>query len=123
VVVIPEQKQTEDINRFVCPNVFCRKSFNNPLKAVNFGVSMKPYDACPYCLTEIRHDSEPVQLEEQQEARFEEKCQTQAADRSPNCKNFFGFLGERPAQTDIPDECLTCKGIVNCMLSKSSVKE
>ena len=59
--------------------------------------------ACPHCLAEIE-------------------------EKPPNsdCTHNFGYLGERPKGQDIPNECLTCKQAVECMLSNksdSAVKE
>lgn len=46
---------------FTCPNLSCGKVFDKPLKALNLQQSANvPYDACPYCLTEINLDAEPT---------------------------------------------------------------
>jgi hypothetical protein len=37
----------------------------------------------------------------------------------PGCKHHIGYLGEREPNVQIPDECLTCKEIVQCMLKKT----
>lgn len=34
------------------------------------------------------------------------------------CLHQFGFLSQRPKGMEIPDECLTCEKVVECMLSK-----
>lgn len=34
------------------------------------------------------------------------------------CQHKFGFLGQRPKGTDIPDECLTCEKMLDCMFSE-----
>jgi hypothetical protein len=45
---------------FTCPNLSCGKVFDKPLQALNLQQSADgPYDACPYCLTEITLDAEP----------------------------------------------------------------
>jgi hypothetical protein len=50
------------------------------------------------------------------------KTDTQKEDvpvSSPNgCKKHFGYLGERAAKESIPDDCFTCKDIVQCMAKK-----
>jgi hypothetical protein len=45
--------------------------------------------------------------------------QVEAVGNSLECKNHFGYLGERSLKGQIPDECLTCKEIVHCMLKKT----
>jgi hypothetical protein len=34
------------------------------------------------------------------------------------CLNQFGYLSERKTKEQIPDECLTCKDILQCMQKK-----
>jgi hypothetical protein len=45
--------------------------------------------------------------------------QVETVGNSPECKNHFGYLSERSLKEQIPDECLTCKDIVHCMLKKT----
>lgn len=125
VVILTEQEPTNDESGFVCLNASCRKTFTHPLKAVNVAISPKPYDACPYCLSEIsRKAVAPVVTVQSKEDQPELKKQStqkeadHAANTSPECKNFLGFLGQRPPKSPIPDECLTCQVIVQCMLRK-----
>ena len=40
---------------------------------------------------------------------------------SSACKNYFGFLSQRPKGTPIPEECLTCERMLDCMVSKPDV--
>ena len=37
---------------------------------------------------------------------------------SSTCKHKFGHLGQRPKGTAIPDECLTCEKMLDCMFSE-----
>jgi len=51
---------------FTCPNPSCGKVFANPLKAENLcAKETQPYDACPYCLTEIVVDADSLTVEEE----------------------------------------------------------
>ena len=34
------------------------------------------------------------------------------------CAHYLGYLSEKGSSVDIPDECMTCKEIVTCMLNK-----
>jgi hypothetical protein len=97
-----------------------------------------PYDACPYCLTEITveeestinfepetlepetFESEEVSVEAEPEVeempRVEEKVEV--AEAPSECAHYLGFLSEKSSKDQIPDECMMCKDIVTCMLKK-----
>lgn len=38
------------------------------------------------------------------------------------CRNHFGFLNQRPKGSDVPEECLTCEKMIECMTSKFKAK-
>lgn len=103
----------------------------------------EPYDACPYCLTEIVLDEEPAavydesevskqeeieepevaeteaEVEEVEEAaHVEEPVESPAAEAPSECLHYLGYLSEKSSQEQIPDECMMCKDIVTCMLKK-----
>jgi hypothetical protein len=123
---------------FTCPNASCGKVFTQPLRALNLQQDPeKPYDACPYCLTEIdlyekptvpfdetKTFDEPDAFAEPEEAeaeveapkRLEEKLET--PEKSSGCLHYVGYLSERSSKEQIPDECMMCKDIVTCMLKK-----
>ena len=129
---------------FTCPNASCGKVFTKPLKALNLQQDTEePYDACPYCLTEIVLEEEPISVYnkpetfEQEEIEESEDTETEAeieeveeaahveepievpADETPSeCLHYLGYLSEKPSQEQIPDECMMCKDIVTCMLKK-----
>jgi hypothetical protein len=110
---------------FICPNVSCRKIFAKPLKASNLQQgSLKAFDACPYCLTEVSSNSAIITLSDPvKEERFQKNdvsTQVETVGKSPQCKKHFGYLSERPSKGQIPDECLTCSEIVSCMLKKTT---
>ena len=90
----------------------------------------EPYDACPYCLTEIKvaddpsvtyDEPEPFELEET-EPEIEETLQVEekieAPEASSECSHYLGYLSEKSSKDNIPDECMMCKEIVPCMLKK-----
>jgi hypothetical protein len=100
--------------------------------------SEEPYDACPYCLTEIVQEEEPKsasyepetfepeETEELEEAeteveetpQMEETVETPKAETPSECLHHLGYLSERSSKEQIPDECMMCKDIVSCMLKK-----
>lgn len=96
-----------------------------------------PYDACPYCLTEITVADEPaikfdepeilepesfeseetsVETEVEEAAPVEEK--TSVPEAPSECAHYLGYLSEKASSDKIPDECMMCKDIVTCMLKK-----
>jgi len=110
------------MNSYVCPNASCRRTFARPLKTVVVGTPLKPFEACPYCLTEIGNNTEksplsPNELTAEPSASHDEK-HTQTAGNA-TCSRHFGYLSERGAKDPIPDDCLTCMEIVQCMLKKA----
>ncbi len=99
--------------------------------------SEEPYDACPYCLTEIiledessvtydepEETLEPEETSESEEAEneveevvdVEEQVETPEA--PSECAHYLGYLSEKSSKEQIPDECMMCKDIVTCMLKK-----
>ena len=122
----PEERTKNKV--FICPNASCGKTFTRPVKASNVRESNASYDACPYCLTEIINTQIPAvaedlpKEEEVSEASVavtevteSKSSDTKSSDtKLPGCKNHLGYLGERSTK-DIPDECLVCSAIVQCM--------
>ena len=97
----------------------------------------EPYDACPYCLTEIVVEEEPVEVYnepetleqdeieepvEAEEPEVEEPAQAEEPVKAPEapseCAHYLGYLSEKSSSEQIPDECMMCKDIVTCMLKK-----
>jgi hypothetical protein len=123
------EAKSKKSNTFTCPNPSCGKVFTNPLKAVNLNVETpKSYDACPYCLTEMVLEEPSSNIEEKPTIE-EKKSQSKKAklrapeekvpespEKEQKCPHHFGYLGERSPKEGIPDDCIVCKDIVQCML-------
>ena len=113
---------------FTCPNASCGKVFTKPLRALNLQQdTAEPYDACPYCLTEINlYEKAPVTFDEPEtlepeeaETEVEEPKHVEEKLETPEkCLHHLGYLSERSSKEQIPDECMMCKDIVTCMLKK-----
>jgi hypothetical protein len=96
------------------------------LKATNLALdNPEPYLACPHCLTQITTQENPPTAEpkpnlhtetpETAEDKTAEEKTTQTPTK-PQCNHHFGYLSERSNKEKIPEECITCTDIVNCML-------
>jgi hypothetical protein len=114
---------------YTCQNPSCRKCFTSPLKAVNLRQNpQETYYACPYCLTKILtieeslkpalKKSEPEIEDLLSKTKEKERKEKQKGDKKANCNYHPGYLSERSSNQPIPDECLVCKDILNCMLKK-----
>jgi DNA-directed RNA polymerase subunit RPC12/RpoP len=128
------EEKTKKSSGFTCPNVSCGKVFTKPLRALNLQQDTEePYDACPYCLTEIVVEKKPAvydepetfeqeEIEEPEETEVEEQKpmeeQVETPEKSSECLHYLGYLSERSPKEQIPDECMMCKDIVACMLKK-----
>jgi hypothetical protein len=57
--------------------------------------------------------------EDEKEPEAKTQKQDENVNNSPGCTKHFGYLSERAANVPIPDDCLTCKDIVQCMRKKA----
>lgn len=116
--VISLQETAKETAGFICPNASCGKVFVKPLKAVKVGISPEPYDACPFCLTEIPRDAHRIKGTLKEEIAHQTNTQklTESSSITSECKNRFGYLSQKAVKEKIPDECLTCRAIIQCML-------
>jgi hypothetical protein len=104
----------------------------------------RPYDACPFCLTEINVNDEPnadfepeklkpemlepempesetlgsIEAEPEVEETKAVPKKEEVIEAPSECAHYLGYLSEKGSSVDIPDECMMCKDIVTCMLNK-----
>ena len=96
-------EKSKKSSTFTCPNASCGKVFTKPLRALNLQQDTdKPYNACPYCLTNINLDEkstvtfdepetfEPEETEVEEPKHVEEKLET-----PEKCLHHLGYLRER----------------------------
>ena len=112
-------KHTEGRITVTCPNASCKKTFNTPLKTLNLQCEpVELYPACPFCLTRI----EGVEVEGINKAeKLPEKkanLQENPTVKPASCEYHLGYLSERGQKEQIPEDCIICKDIVECMLKK-----
>jgi len=103
----------------------CGKTFPVPIKVLNLRAkNPEPYVACPHCLgrilpvlvSEVHGPAidAPEDADSRQEAvnSFARRAEEPAAE----CAHHFGYLSERSSKEKIPEECMVCGNIVDCML-------
>jgi uncharacterized Zn finger protein (UPF0148 family) len=84
----------------------------------------EPYAACPFCLTEIKviqleKEAKPEKINEEKTSRSNEKANKVKEKEKPSaCQYHLGYLSEREQKLQIPDACIVCPDIVDCMLHK-----
>ncbi|MEM3565511.1 MAG: hypothetical protein QXK18_01370 [Candidatus Bathyarchaeia archaeon] len=44
------------------------------------------------------------------------KLETQIVPEKTECKYYFGYLSKRSSKESVPEECIVCEKIVQCML-------
>lgn len=114
---------------FTCSNPECGFVFDNPIIVQDLSSKdQSSYYACPQCLTEIMID-ETSEVEEKKPTQKKKTIKTedveaqlakvepdQPAPKEHKCPHHFGYLSQRSKQEKIPEECMTCEKIVQCML-------
>jgi hypothetical protein len=120
--------QTEEATNggrdYTCPNSSCGKIFERPLKVVNLQRSQQAsYDACPSCLTEIPAEQplhQASDLTEKNVSGIEqrEEGKSESPQKPGSCQFHMGYLSERTSKEELPENCILCIEIVQCMLMK-----
>jgi DNA-directed RNA polymerase subunit RPC12/RpoP len=107
----------ENTTCFKCSE--CGEEFQKPILAtVSSSVSVQKYFACPRCFTKVS-DVESRKDRESKEAAFptkEAKKTVAKLEEGAKCNHFWGYLKKRPKDTPIPDECLTCGKMIECLM-------
>jgi hypothetical protein len=110
-----------------CLNPSCKRTFSTPLKTLNLQENpTEPYYACPFCLTKIEeatlisqeHLSDEIGQNNQAIEALEKPKSAKNSEKPLACKYHLGYLSERGQKEKIPDDCLLCKNIVDCMLKR-----
>ncbi|MEM1565516.1 MAG: hypothetical protein QW510_00280 [Candidatus Bathyarchaeia archaeon] len=93
----------------------CGEIFEKPILAtVLSSGSSRVYYACPRCLTKVREV--PVRKASEDDGEVPVKVVKSQGEAKGGCPRFFGFLKKRPKNMPIPDECLTCDKMIECLM-------
>jgi hypothetical protein len=99
----------------------CGEEFKAPLFAVvSSGYLIEEYYACPKCLSKVEsvERNKTVEVDEAEEKGDEEPLKIEVEDKTEEavaCTHYLGYLKRRPKNTPIPEECLTCNKMIECM--------
>jgi len=97
----------------------CDETFSQPLIAtISSGGNSRTYYACPRCLSKVSEAKKPQSTKNTEYAVTEKQSFKPAGKNEEyvNCKHFFGYLKGRKKDAAIPDECLTCEKMVECLI-------
>jgi transcription initiation factor IIE alpha subunit len=108
-----QESQTEE-RTFTCSE--CGESFAKPLLAnVSSQGVVQTYYACPRCLTEVHENDKAETNGAEPSAAGEKLKEEQQKPENQDCQHFLGYLRKRPREAAIPEACLTCRRIIECM--------
>ena len=115
----------------VCVYDRCGKSFDSPVRLTD--LSHRPrsetYYACPYCFSkmdEAEHDvshelklmkSSSYGIEAGDSSRRDTvRKENEKENMAIDCPHHMGYLKKRSKDESVPDSCLTCPKILQCMV-------
>jgi DNA-directed RNA polymerase subunit RPC12/RpoP len=97
----------------------CGEDFETPLLAMVFSDSLvEEYYACPKCLSKVGSVGRQKDFEVDEAEEEEKSLETEFEDtieETVGCTHHLGYLKRRPKNTPIPEECLTCSKMIECM--------
>ena len=99
----------------------CGEKFETPLLAmVSSGYRTEEYYACPKCLSKVKavERQNSLEVDEADEENEESSPEMEVEDKMEEvvaCARHLGYLKRRPKSTPIPEECLTCSKLIECM--------
>jgi len=101
----------------------CNGTFQKPILAtVSSRGYVKTFYACPRCLSKIgdikQHKNEEDKEDKETSIAIEKVKKVAVAKHEDNvkCEHFLGYLKKRSKDAPVPDECLTCGKMIECMM-------
>jgi hypothetical protein len=97
----------------------CKGTYQKPILATNSSLGhVQMYYACPRCLTKVT-EVRDRKSKEGRETSISTKDVKKVAVKDEGgvkCEHFLGYLKKRPKDTAIPDKCLTCDKMIECLV-------
>jgi hypothetical protein len=106
-----------DDNDYTCSE--CGSTFEKPLLArVSSCGNVQTYYACPRCITKVATVKTQKSEEKQEDSGLMRELKKREAEPETQvvCAHFFGYLKKRPKDAPVPDGCLTCARMVECLV-------
>jgi len=113
----PDHSFEEGHGGLVCNE--CGEEFPKPILAtVSSNRSSQTYLACPNCLSKVANTETHKDNKTTETSVLETKVKNVklVSESKIECKHFFGYLGKRPQNTPIPEDCLICEKMVECLI-------
>src|SRR3972149_5346941 len=99
-IVLMLEGKSDFTGVFTCPNLSCGRVFTEITDSNLMTASDEPIEVEPYAEKEYT------------------KTQVDIPEKPSECRYHPGYLSERTGKEQIPDDCIMCKDIVECMLRK-----
>lgn len=101
----------------------CGRMFENSIRLTNLSaMPMQTYNACPFCFSKLDENEvlgEPndskVPISNDSNIVFGKSPKSVDVSERIGCPHHFGYLKKRPKNTPIPDACLTCQKMIQCL--------
>jgi DNA-directed RNA polymerase subunit RPC12/RpoP len=114
---LSENYFSENSSSFRCNG--CSGTFPKPIIATVLSHGgVQTYYACPRCLSKI----DDVEHHKNEEGKGNaitigkaKKAILAKSEDDAKCSHFLGYLKKRPKNMSIPDECLTCDKMIECL--------
>lgn len=108
----------EDQTSFRCTG--CNGTFQKPILAtVSSRGYVDKYYACPRCLSkmgDVKHHEDEGGKQTSVSIEKVRKVAVAKHEDNVSCKHFLGYLKKRSKDAPIPDDCLTCNRMIECMV-------
>ena len=116
-----EIKLPNELGLIICPNPKCHRKIEEPILLSNLSTApAEQYYVCPHCFIKLEVIS--AQLEKEEEKKKEEPPvkPPEKEEKGPSrCAGYLGYLASRPENAPIPQECLICPKVLDCVMKKS----
>jgi len=101
----------------------CGEEFEQPLYTViSSGYITEEYYACPRCLSKVGGverrktvEAEETDEEDDQSGETEVEIKMEKMEETVACPHYLGYLKKRQKNAPIPEGCLTCDKMIDCM--------
>ena len=97
----------------------CSETFQKPILATLSSMgNIQTYNACPRCLSKVNIIKHQRREEMRESLRPIEKAEEKGFGKerdNADCQHYLGYLKKRPKDRSVPDECLTCNKMIECI--------